>query len=235
MATVRPAVPASTLSSFAAPAPEPAFGLRQLAGRIAELSGQGASARLTAAFGLVLEAQHRHEPAAWVTLAASAFFPPDAAAGGVDLASLSVVRVETARDAARAADQLVRSGSFGLVVLDLEAERASALPAPLLTRLMGLAQKHATAVLVLTEKPPSAPSLSSLVSLRAAASRYSGRGQAARSDGFTPARSAGGLGGCGAAPLPAHIYEVRVEVLKDKRRGPGGTHVESCHGPAGLR
>jgi recombination protein RecA len=198
---------ASSLPSFTLPAIGPAWSLRQLAGRIVELSGQGASSRLTAAFGLVLEAQRQKEPAAWVTLGASAFFPPDAAAGGVDLASLAVIRVQTAREAARAADQLVRSGGFGLVVLDLDAaRRPNAVPPPLLNRLLGLAQKHDTAVLVLTEKVASAPSLSSLVSLRAEAERTLRNG----------------------------VWEIHIGVLKDKRRGPGETRVETCHGPAGL-
>jgi recombination protein RecA len=199
---------ASSLPSFT-PALGAAWSLRQTSGRIVELSGQGACARLTAAFGLVLEAQRQKEPAAWVTLLGSAFFPPDAADGGVDLASLAVVRVKAAREAARAADHLVRSGGFGLVVIDLDgAPRAGAtVPPALLTRLLGLAQKHETTVLVLTEKPASAPSLSSLVSLRAEAERTFADGR----------------------------WEIRVRVVKDKRRGPGETHRETCHGPAGLR
>jgi hypothetical protein len=76
-----------------------------------------------------------------------------------------------------------------------------------LTRLLGLAQKHDTAVVVLTEKPSTVPSLSSIVSLRAEVvrARHGDR------------------------------WEVRLAVLKDKRRGPGGAHTETCHGPTGLR
>ena len=204
----RLADPTSRLPSFSPPATRPVWRLDETTGRIVELSGWGASARLTAAFGLVLEAQQQREPAAWVSLRGSSFFPPDAAAGGVDLASLTVVRVATARDTARAADQLVRSGGFGLVIMDLAAAAArDVVPPPLLTRLLGLAQKHEAAVLVLTEKPASAPSLSSLVSLRAEARRT----------------------------LRDGAWEVQVKILKDKRRGPGATQVEACRGPAGLR
>ena len=39
--------------------------------------------------------------------------------GGIDLDALPVVRVPDARAAGRAADHLVRSGGFGLVVIDL--------------------------------------------------------------------------------------------------------------------
>jgi recombination protein RecA len=200
------------LPPLGTPAPRSAWGLEQAWGRIVELSGWRASARLTAAFGLVLEAQQQHEPAAWVGLRGSSFFPPDAAAGGVDLASLTVVRMATARDAARAADQLVRSGGFGLVVIDLAtAAPRDVVPPPLLNRLLGLAQKHEAAVVVLTEKPPSAPSLSSLVSLRVEARR-----------GVRPAQI-------------EDAWQVEVEVLKDKRRGPGAKQAETCRGPAGLR
>jgi recombination protein RecA len=196
------------LPSIDGPHPRRAWALSEAWGRLVELSGWRGSARLTAAFGLVLEAQQQQEPAAWVTLRGSSFFPPDAAAGGVDLASLTVVRVATARDAARAADQLVRSGGFGLVVIDLAAASArDVVPPPLLNRLLGLVQKHESVVVVLTEKPGQAPSLSSLVSLRAEARRLP------RDDG----------------------WEVEVEVLKDKRRGPGAKQAEACRGPAGLR
>jgi recombination protein RecA len=194
-----------------------------MAGRFVEISGVGVSATLTAAFGLVLEAQRSGEPVAWITLPASTFFPPDAAEGGVDLDSLAVVRVPDPYAAARSATQLTRSGGFGLIVLDLvnnaggvakparanvDEERSRgvqyvSIPAPLLTRLVGLAQKHATALVVLTEKPAHASSLGSLVSLRAEA-------------------------------LLRDNYQVRLSVLKDKRRGPGAVHQEACRGPAGM-
>jgi recombination protein RecA len=151
--------------------PSPTWGLTVLAGRLVELSGWKSSAVLTAAFGLVLEAQRRGEPTAWVTLRKSSFFPPDAAEGGVDLAALAVVRVADPPAAARTADQLVRSGGLGLVVVDLGPDPYPRVPVPLQSRLAGLAQKHAAAVVVLTEKPADAASLGSLVSLRAEARR----------------------------------------------------------------
>lgn len=193
------------------------WGLPQIAGRFVELSGTGATAALTAAFGLVLEAQCRQEPVAWISLPASTFFPPDAAAGGIDLESLAIVRVRDAHTAARAANQLVRSGSFGLVVIDLGPKPApggfferdrkneyASIPMPFQTRLVGLAQKHDTAVVVLTEKPAQVGSLGSLVSLRAEVRR---------------------------SPTG---HRIELEVLKDKRRGPGQFHQETCRGPAGM-
>ncbi len=82
----------------------------------------------------------------------------------MDLAALVVVRTGDARTAGRAADVLLRSGAFGLVVLDLGTN--TALPTPLQGRLVQLALKHDAAVLCLTDKEPDTASLGSLVSLR---------------------------------------------------------------------
>jgi recombination protein RecA len=192
----------------AEPAPESRWELPALAGRLVEVSGAGPSAALTLAFGAVLDAQRRGEPAAWIAGTESAFFPPDAAEGGVDLACLPVVRVPDAGRALRAADHLVRSGAFGLVVLDWGGEGEARVPQPALTRLGGLAARHGTALLFLTRKKGGEPSLGSLVSLRAEAVRE-------------------GLGG--------GRFVCRVRALKDKRRGPGWEGEELCRGPDGLR
>ncbi len=164
------------------------------------------SGALTAAAGLVWKAQHAGEPAAWISARPSLFFPPDLAAGGIDLAALVVVRAPNASSAARAADKLLRSGAFGLVVLDLGAH--AAVPSPLLGRLLGLAQKHHAAVVFLTEKAVDAPSLAPIVSLRVAASRTNaGTGR----------------------------FACTIVATKDKRRAPGWTLEETFRGPPGLR
>jgi len=201
----------SASSSLPRPDQAPAWTLPDLAGRLVELSGDAASASLTAAFGLVLETQLAGDRAAWITLPGSSFFPPDVADGGVDLAALPVVRVPDARTAGRAADHLARSGGFGLIVIDLAAHegRTDALiPVPLLTRLLGLARAHAAAILILTRKSHEDPSLNSLISLR-----------------VVTVRSANAPG----------RYQVQVRALKDKRAGPGWSHGETCRGPAGVR
>ena len=184
----------------------PAWNWATLAGRVVELCGGHASATLTSAFGLVLDAQRQGEPAAWITLQHTHFFPPDVAANGVDLDSLVVVRVKEPEQVPRAADQLARSGAFGLLVLDLGAEPH--VPTPLLSRLLGLAQKHQSAVVCLSAKPPDSPSLDSLVSLRA--------------DVFRARRGPG-------------VFDCVLRVAKDKRHAPGWRHVETCRGPAGVR
>jgi len=182
------------------------WSLSAFTGRLGEISGGYASAALTLAFRLVLEAQRQGEPVAWVARQGSAFYPPDAARAAVDLDALVVVWVSEVLMAARAADQLVRSGGFGLVVLDLGVH-GRVVP-PVQARLVGLAKKHRAAVLCLTEKSREHPSIGSLVSIRAEAVR-----SREEEDRF--------------------LCEARV--LKDKRRGPGWKHREVCHGPDGLR
>jgi len=182
----------------------PVWSCRELAGRLCELSAGPASATLTAAFGLVLDAQLAGEPVAWVTASAATFFPPDAAAGGVDLSALVVVRTGEARTAGRAADVLLRSGAYGLVILDLGL--GAVLSTPLQGRLVQLALKHDAAVVCLTEKPTDGASLGSLVSLRCEVDRR-------RTDtGFA--------------------WSARA--VKDKRRGPGWSCREVCRGPDGV-
>lgn len=186
-------------------APAPARWSRaQLSGRLVELSGIGAVASLTAAVAVLLEAQGEGDPVAWVALPSSTFYPPDLADSGVDLEALIVVRAPSIEAAGKAADRLLRSGGFGLVVLDLGPN--AVLPIPLQGRLVGLAQRHDAALLCLTEKPGDTASLGSMVSLRAEALR------ARDGDRFT----------------------VSVRALKDKQRGPGWAHDEPARGPAGL-
>ncbi|WP_428266818.1 recombinase A [Haliangium sp.] len=176
-----------------------------LSGRLTEISGVGAVAPLTSAFGLILDAQTRSEPAAWVSLPETHFYPPDAAAGGVDLDALAVVMVPGVREAGRAAEHLLRSGAFGLVVLDLG--RSARLPPALQGRLVGLAKHHDAALVCITEKPRDAASLGTLVSLRTEVVRAAHEG----------------------------AFACELTVLKDKSRGPGWTQREVVHGPAGLR
>jgi recombination protein RecA len=179
--------------------------LDTVAGRLVEVSSGGPTASLTIAVGLVLEAQQRGEPAAWITASDSIFFPPDLDASGVDLQALPVVRVDDPSRAARATDVLMRSGGLALIVLDLGSTLG--LPVPVQARLAGLAKKHHTALVCLTRKGTRRPSLGSLVSLR-------GEGATTRTsfDRFT--------------------WEIRI--VKDKRRGPGWRHAEVCRGPDGL-
>ena len=180
------------------------WNLAAIAGRFIEISTSANAASLTLAFGLVREAQKQGEPVGWVTSTGSFFYPPDAAHGGVDLAALVVIRVLHAVIIPTAGEKLLRSGGFGLIVLDLG---TADIPVPLQSRLTGLAQHHHAALVCLTEKESKTFSLGSLVSLRAHAER-----QRSSDNRFT----------------------CRLRVLKDKRRGPTWSHEELCCGPAGL-
>jgi recombination protein RecA len=112
--------------------------------------------------------------------------------------------------ASRAAERLLRSGAFGLVVLDLGGGHGTNVEIPTAHqgRLVTLAQAHDAAVVCITEKTEDTRSIGSLVSLR------------------TEAVRAGLLGSQG--------FEVRLRVLKDKRRGPGWTRAIKMRGPAGT-
>ena len=142
--------------------------LKEVAGRFVEISSWAASAALTMAFGLVREAQQRKEPVGWVTSMENFFYPPDAAQVGIDLAALAVIRLPRSDHIPRAGEKLLRSGGFGVVVLDLG---GGDIPMPLQSRLTGLAHHHHTALICLTEKQSATLSLGSLISLRAHAVR----------------------------------------------------------------
>ncbi|MCB9604562.1 MAG: hypothetical protein H6720_29945 [Sandaracinus sp.] len=135
-------------------------------GRLVELASSAtASARTTVAVREVARLQREGELVAWVQVRGGTFYPPDAAEAGVDLAALTVVHVpSSALEAARAAELLLRSGAFGLVVVDLEGMLEARLPSRALARLHALCRQHGSTVSFLT--PPAHEALGSLVSLR---------------------------------------------------------------------
>jgi recombination protein RecA len=211
---------AASLLSFPrvhpAQAPEgaPQWVFSELTGRLTEISSSTSSACLTVALDLVAQAQRARDTAAWITGGQSAFYPPDLAHWGIDLRCLPVIFAPGTKGAARAADRLLRSNGFGLVVVDLceiEGPRSGdgvEVPMPLMSRLVKLSQHHAASVVFLTRKHRDRPSLGSLIALRGEAVR-----QRVKEDRF----------------------RVVVEVLKDKRRGPGWKREEVFRGPDGLR
>lgn len=217
-------------------APRQRFTVEALAGRFVELSGLGHAPLLSMALRLVLEAQRRGENVVWVGTSAATFYACDAAAHGIDLAALPVVMPPAAAPGApqleppalmagRAASHLLRSGAFGLVVLDLSASPSAVdrkgdhdLPLPLQSRLTGLAQKHGTLLLVLTRKGGDQPSLGSLVSLHARVGKPVAVG---------PPRA-------GETSDGHARYRVELDVIKDKRHGPGWSHHELFRAPDGL-
>lgn len=179
----------------------------ELRGRLMEISAWEHPAALSSAMMLVRQAQCAGEPTAWVGKASDTFFPLDAAAYGVDLAALIVVRLSQVSDAPRAADMLIRSGGFGLVVIDLSDASPVNIPMPLLSRIVRLSHVKNVATVCLTRKPVHASSLGSLISLRSQARRV-GKFDA----------TAG----------------ISLEAIKDKQHAPGWVHREFRGVPIGM-
>jgi recombination protein RecA len=134
------------------------------AGRLTEIVRLGSGAQLSLAVSCVFAAQARGEPVAWLQLEGGSLFPPDLADNGVDLDALLIVHVPIGSEAGggpaglcKAAELLLRSGGFGLVVIDmvtgsgLRPGVASELRLQAQSRLLGLAREHDSAVLLLSE------------------------------------------------------------------------------------
>jgi len=193
---------------------EAGFDLKSLRGRLVEVSSSRPSAGLSLICTLLLDAQKHSAPAAWISVTRDSFYPPDLAANGVDLAVLPVVWAPDVPGAIRAADWLLRTGAFGLLVIDLCANPRS--PASLqfsrarqahLAKLARLTHSHGCTVCFLTVKSEAAQSLGSMISLFVRVCR---------------SRAAAGR------------FRLRLQVVKDKRRAPVWKHVEQIDGPPGL-
>lgn len=185
-------------------------------GRLVELSApvQGPGARTSTAVSLLRRAQREGETTAWVQPVGGPLYPPDLHEAGIDLDALVVVHVPVAEGAAglgKAAELLLRSGAFGLVVVDLGALSAGSRTASRTSwqgRLLGLARQHEGRVLLLTDKDAHADSLGPLIGLRVEPRRT---------------RAADGA------------FAVEPHVLKNKSGAPVTPAVRRFVGPAGLR
>lgn len=219
---MEPALPVAALVAPASPPPSPPvatpaavdhWNLSALAGRVCELVHDGATPRLSFTASLVREAQEQGHPVAWIHTGDGIFHAPDLAGGGIDLDALPVIAAPHAIAATRACDHLLRSGAFGLVVVDLGVH--CDLPAGMQSRLAGLARHHHSTLVFLTRpaanrRPggqPAAGSLGALVSLRARGAMRADR---------------------------AGQFCCTLTALRDKRHGPGWTREEVRRGPAGL-
>lgn len=195
------------VSDHAAQSDSPRWCIEELRGRLCELkpAAERSGALLTAATRLIPEVQRMGDPVAWICAGTDLFFPPDLESNGVDLQAMAIVRVADSRAAAQAADQLLRSGCFGLLIIDLGAPQAAITDA-VLGRLAGLGRTHQTTVLFLSD-PGSRSELGSMISLRAQVRLRA---------------------------LSGGHFTVEVQVTKDKRRGAPWCWTETCHGPPGL-
>ncbi len=185
--------------------PSDLWRVSQLAGRLLELSSEKASVAITATASLILDAQLQGEPVAWIATQGSTFYPPDFDAFGIDLGALPVMRMRDAQVGAKATEYLLRSGGFGLVVLDVG--DSTSMRTATSARLAALAKKHRTVLVCLTRKKHRESSLGPMVSLRCDVSL--------KKIGFNQ-----------------FTWELRV--LKDRRHGEHQRYAEVCCGPDGL-
>jgi recombination protein RecA len=137
-------------------------------GKLVELSSERAGACLSAAVSAVRLAQSEGEPTAWIQPAGGSLYPPDLSDCGVDLAALPVIHVPGGAGEyglLKAAELLLRSGAFGLVVLDLRDSRLRR-DAAWQGRLLALAREHCSRVVLLSAPAGAHHSLGPLVSVR---------------------------------------------------------------------
>ncbi len=194
-----------------------------LNGILTELVGGPRSANVSVASLLIHQAQTAGEQVAWVATHRDLFFPPDMAAAGVDLAALPVVWAADgpaeepvasgrrhvgcryAGRAVRAAGQLLRSGAFGLIIIDLAKNLTLQVAAQ--GRLLRLAEHHDAQVLIIRRKREDGAYSGSLVTVRVESSR----------EQIGPGR-----------------FRCTITNTKDKREGRGWTTSEEFDGPPGL-
>lgn len=218
------AVKLATILDFETPTPArpDARPLAQLIapGRLVELCG---AAQTSTAVAILAHVQREGETAAWIQPARGELYPPDLAAAGVDVEALIVIHVPEASQSnsmsgpagqCRTAELLLRSGGFGLIVLDFcraEPTGSTAWQG----RLLGLARQHEARVLILRRE--ARESLGPLVGMRVAS-----RVERVRGDdppGFQPRTGQ---------------FEIQHEVLKNKSGGPLEPAAIRIRGPWGL-
>jgi hypothetical protein len=143
-------------------------------GSVLEFAGDRSSGCTSLAVLAVLQAQRRGETVAWLQPQNGSLFPPDLAANGVDLAALAIVQPPVAArteggdgktsrrrgrserrergsyELPRAAELLLRSGGFDLLVLDLRPVPPPR--GPWLHRLQALVRLHRSRLLLLAER-----------------------------------------------------------------------------------
>lgn len=193
-----------------------------LRGQLVELCGADASAALSFGARLILQAQCSDAPVAWVTAGESLFFAPDMRQSGVDLGALAIVWLEDTLQVLRGVDALLRSGGFGLVVVDLG--EGAKISRSQQNRLARMAERHEATVVFISgsalgerRMPRASASRNSSKKTRTSALRVSLRVEASR------ARAASGDFCC------------TLRALKDNRRAPGWTDKEVRRGTPGLR
>ncbi len=201
----RPVVVTPPSDGTPLPDSRPTWSVATLRGRLCELVSHGRTPLLSAAMRLLHQAQCEAQPVAWIAAGVAPFYPPDMAASGIDLSALPVIRTTDLRRGLRVVDTLLRSGAFGLVVLDFG--NNGPVPMPAQTRLLGLVRKYDCALLFLSRSESRQHRQGTLVSLR-------GEGHIETDQE-----------GC---------FRLHLDFDRDKRFGPGWSHEEVFRGPHGL-
>jgi hypothetical protein len=199
-------------------------------GRLVELCGE---AQTSTAVAILAHAQREGETAAWIQPVGGELYPPDLAAAGVDVEALVVIHVPPTGTAkggecpkptgamsgasgqCRAAELLLRSGGFGLLVIDFCRTEPSG-GAAWQGRLLALARQHEVRVLLL--RRDARESLGPLVGMRVA-SRVERAINVDDPSGFCPRTGQ---------------FEIHHEVLKNKSGGPLEPAAIRIRGPWGL-
>ncbi len=201
-------------------------------GRLLELSGdpQGplATARTSTVARMLHDAQRAGETAAWIQPRGGALYPPDLAACGIDLEALLVVHVPSPHGSphgsprsdrahplalCKAAELLLRSGAFGLVIVDFCQGAPPSGRQAWQGRLLGLARQHESHVVLLTEKTASSDSLGTLIGARIEPRRV-------RESSADVRRGAGSF--TIEHPLLKNKSGATMDIVREARRGPWG-------------
>lgn len=178
--------------------------------RLVEISAPQPSGCTSYAVHVLLQAQRQGETVAWIQPEGGPLYPPDLQDSGVDVEAVVVIQVPAGAGALggpKAAEILLRSGAFGLVVLDLRAGVPRGWASAWQGRLLGLARQHQSCVLLLTHKSPHAESLGAWVSWR-----------------LQPERR----------PLGERMFLLAPQVLKNKMGGAWPLGAQQYRGPWGL-
>ena len=178
-------------------------------GCLTEVSGKGGGAGLTLAASFLRFAQSTGRHAIWLSSEIKPFYPPDLQACGVELHRLPVLFLAEVHQAALAANRLLQSGGFDLLIWDLASWKKppTSLPIPFLAKIVATARYRRSVVLVLTNKKREQASLGCLTGLRFQVEA-----------------------------LDSEPTQLNVEVCKDKRGavGEGKEWGWSCQLPEGL-
>ena len=182
------------------------FSYANFLGRIIEISASRNAPVLSFLSILIREVQTKGEAVVWVETADSIFFPPDFVVNGVDLTALPVVWAPKVKDGVRAVEHLLRSNSFGLLVIDLPPH--TIIDQGRLGKLARMADLNQAAVVLITgQEEGTSFTLGSIVSLR-----------------FVGARTY----------EENSTYTCIVSAVKDKRDLPGWSHAEVFHAPDSM-